>query len=742
MTAISAPTPMLPVAQRAIPFRMRADLIVQRIEYQGTPGWVFKDPVSLKYHRLTDPQFFVLKQLDGKLTLEALKRRLQGNYPQVHWTIPEIQKLLVDLHQKRLVFSDRLGQGRVFWVEKRKEFMKSLRGVLMNFLFLKLPGWEPSRVLDVLSPLVRWVYHPAVVISLMLFVAGSWLWTAAHFDAFHRELPEFSQFFNVTNLVSLWGILAVVKILHEFGHALTCRRFGGECHQIGVMLLVFSPTLYCDVTDSWMNPNKWQRIWIGAAGMFVELVLSAIALCVWWNTQPGTVHQLALNVFFVTSISTVVFNANPLIKFDGYYILADFLEIPNLRTKAGKTLQEQFGWICLGIEPRPDPFDPVHDRNWFLLYAVAAPLYRCVLTVTIGLFLYNMLKPYRLESIGATLAIASVAGLIGQTLWQVIRMIRTPRDIPLSRPRIGLTLLGMAALIVGICLIPVPIYIEAPFTMQPQGVVHLYNSLPGTLQEIHAVPGGTVKQDDLLVRLQNEEKRDGLQDLETELKAQQVKVQTFHALGSAAEKALAEQRVRSLQQQIHELRTELAQLEIRSPLAGMVIAPQSRPEPDPESTRQRLSGWFATPLDTENRGAFLEERTHLCSIAPTNGMEAVLLIDQLDRNELAVGSEIRLKLDHLPYQVFNGTIREISRRQQEFAPPQLSNKSGGTLPTVSDGSGMERLTSVVYEAIVDLDPTSEQVQTGYRGRARLLLTHKPLASWLYRWFRRTLYFRM
>lgn len=742
MTETTVSGAMQPVAHRLIPSRVRADLIAQRVDYQSTPSWVIKDPVSLKYHRLTETHYFILQQLDGTVTLEELKIRLQRHRPQIHWTYTEIQRLITDLHKNRLVYSDRLGQGRTFWVDQRQQFWKKTRSVAMNFLFIRFPGWEPSRLLDVLYPLDRWMFHPVVIAALSLFIAGSWFWTAAHFDAFQRELPSFSQFFAWPNILYLWVILALTKILHEFGHALTCRHFGGECHEIGVMLLIFSPTLYCDVTDSWMMRNKWHRIWIAGAGMFVELVISALALVVWWNTKEGLAHQLALNVFFVTSITTIVFNANPLIKFDGYYMFADFLEVPNLREKSGKAMREWFGSYCLGIEPQPDPFDPIQSRGWFVLYAVAAAVYRCILTVTIGLMLYQMLKPYRLESIGAALAIASVAGLIGQTVWQVIQMIRAPRETPLSRPRIIVTLLMMAAILVGIAFVPVPIYIEAPFTVQPRGVVHVYSSHPGLVAEIHSQAGSQVQKDDLIFQLVNEEKQDKLLELQEELQVQQAKVKTYHALGSSAEKAMAEQHVASLQEQIQELKTELAQLEIRSPIGGRVIAPPTRPEPDRTSTDGRLPGWSGTPLDPENLGGFIEEQTHLCSIAPGEEMEAVLLIDQLDRNELSPGTTIRLKIDHLPAVVHDGVIREISRRHQEFAPPQLSNKSGGTLPTVSEDSGAERLTSIVYEATVDVDLPAELSLSGNRGRARLLLSHKPLAYWAYRWLRRTLYFRL
>src|SRR5690606_19448937 len=156
--------------------------------------------------------------------------------------------------------------------------------------------------------------------------------------------------------------------------------------------------LYCDVTDSWMLKNKWKRIAIAAAGMYIEVVLSAVALYVWFFTNDGLVRMLALNVFLITTITTVIFNMNPLMRFDGYYIVSDFLEIPNLRQKADKLLRDKFGWYCLGIEPRHDPFMPETGVFGFVSFAIAAWAYRWFVMFGIALFLYTWLKPYQLQS--------------------------------------------------------------------------------------------------------------------------------------------------------------------------------------------------------------------------------------------------------------------------------------------------------------------------------------------------------
>ena len=189
-----------------------------------------------------------------------------------------------------------------------------------------------------------------------------------HFDAFQARLPTFQQFFAGHNWLLLAAALAGAKVLHEFGHGLACKRFGGECHEMGVMLLVFTPCLYCNVTDSWMLPSKWRRAAIAAAGMYVELALAAGATFLWWFSNPGIVNSLSLNTMFICSVSTLAFNANPLLRYDGYYILSDLLEIHNLRQKADAVIRRAVtrwtltsGSSSSGLSSQPYETCVLHD---------------------------------------------------------------------------------------------------------------------------------------------------------------------------------------------------------------------------------------------------------------------------------------------------------------------------------------------------------------------------------------------
>ena len=221
---------------------------------------------------------------------------------------------------------------------------------------------------------------------------------------FRRSFPEFQSFFNWHSIVYFWCSLAIIKIIHEFGHGLTAKHFGGEVHEMGMLFLVLTPALYCDVTDSWLLPSKWKRIWISAAGIYVECFLASLATFVWWNTEQGLLNSLSLATMFICSVNTIMFNANPLLRYDGYYVMSDYLEIPNLRVKSTQFFAYLFQEKVLGLEVPVQSYMPRSRRSLFVIYAICELSYRWVVTFSILYFLSQFLKPYKLQSVSYMIA--------------------------------------------------------------------------------------------------------------------------------------------------------------------------------------------------------------------------------------------------------------------------------------------------------------------------------------------------
>ncbi|MEZ6065394.1 MAG: HlyD family efflux transporter periplasmic adaptor subunit [Planctomycetaceae bacterium] len=489
--------------------------------------------------------------------------------------------------------------------------------------------------------------------------------------------------------------------------------------------------------------SKWPRIWIAAAGMYVEVVLAAVCVFVWWNTREGVLHHVSLNVFFVSTVTTVIFNANPLLRFDGYYMLADLLEIPNLRPKASRLLQRWFAWCCLGIELRRDPFEPTSAVGRFILFAIASAIYRWVVLFGIAWFLYTVLKPYRLESIGILLAAGSIGTVVLQSGYGVYKILTMPRREPFSRIKLFVTLSALAVVLAGVCVVPFPWVVEAPFTTQPAGVVHVYAQVPGTLLRAHVREGAVVSAGDLLLTLSNFELEERQRHLEVAVQRLAPEIEHYRQAGERDLQRVAQERVDSLRAQQLEVASELEKLRVVAPISGRIVAAPEVVRRERPGLEEQLPGWSGTPLDPANEGADVTQSTQLLSIAPSDRFEAVLLIDQADRGEAEVGQSVRLQLEHLPGTVLTGTIATIADRHAEYASSALSNKYGGPLATITDSDGRERLASLAYQATVTL-PSADSLamRTGLRGNARVVVDNRSLANWLHRWLRTTFKFRL
>jgi len=281
-------------------------------------------------------------------------------------------------------------------------------------------------------------------------------------------------------------------------------------HEMGLLFLCLSPALYCNVSDAWTLPNKWHRIIISAAGIYVELVIAAIATFVWWNTptQPF-IHNMSLSLMVVCSVSTVVFNANPLMRYDGYYVMADWLEIPNLRERSTRFIQNLFMEHCLGIEVPPEEYMALWRRILFVIYAITSYIYYWVVTFAILKFMYSFLRPYKLEVISQMLCMAALASMVGWPLYRLGKNIHRRGRLPdMKRWRVVTTCSVVGAILAFICFVPVPISrIRGAGVVEalPDAQSKIYLEVPGKLEALSMRPGQYVHKGEVLARFVNYE---------------------------------------------------------------------------------------------------------------------------------------------------------------------------------------------------------------------------------------------
>ena len=506
-------------------------------------------------------------------------------------------------------------------------------------LCIRFKGFDPERFLNWLYPWVNWFYSRVAVTFCVLFGLSSLLLVLVHFQTFYNRLPDFHSFFSLNNAMLLSITLAVTKVLHEMGHGMTCKHFGGECHEMGVMVLVLTPCLYCNVSDSWLLPNKWQRAAIGAGGMYVELVLASFATWVWWYSSPGMLNNLCLNVMFVCSVSTLVFNANPLLRYDGYYILSDVTEIPNLRQKATSVLSRKLGDWLLGLEQPDDPFLPERNQVFFAIYAVAASIYQWVVVYSILFFLYHVFKPYHAERIGQLIAFASLWGLIVMPLYQLGKFLHVPGRLEkVKKTRMFLSLAAIIGVLAAVLFTPLPHWVMATMEVQPRDADQVYVNVPdgGYLVRRNVRPGDTVVTGQELGLLENDELRLEIADLEAHEKDVQAKLETQKSLTDPDSHAAdnipeLQKALDSVQQLLAKQRAKRDRLTLKPTLGGTVMPPP----PTPQQHQEDVEGapqptWSGTPLDDNLSRPYLREGTLFCQVGDPRSLEAVLVIDQED----------------------------------------------------------------------------------------------------------------
>ncbi|MEN6556768.1 MAG: HlyD family efflux transporter periplasmic adaptor subunit [Thermoguttaceae bacterium] len=715
---------LLSSSARSLPIRKRPDLVSQREHYLGRAYWVVKDPVGLNYFRFQEEEYALLNMLDGQTSLDEIKERFEAEFPPQKITLEELQQFLGMLHRSGLVLADAAGQGRQLHERRNERKRRELLAAVSNVLCIRFKGFDPERLLTRIYPWVRWLFSPAAVAVCLLLALSALTLVTVEFDRFHSKLPEFHQFFSVHNGFLLVLTLAVTKILHEFGHGLSCKHFGGECHEMGVMVLVLTPCLYCNVSDSWMLPNKWHRAAIGAAGVYVELVLASIATLLWWFSRPGLFQFLCLDVMFISSITTVMFNANPLLRYDGYYVLADLMEIPNLRQKATAILTRTLNQWCLGLEPPDDPFLPQRHQLFFVLYSIAAAVYRWVITFSICWFLYRLFLSYDLEVIGQVVVLASLWGLLIMPLYHAGKFFYVPGRIDqIKKPRFYTSAGVFGALVLAVLFLPLPHSVMCTLEVQPRDADPVYIDVAGKLVRCDVVPGQQVSKGQPLGEIQSLETDVAVARLEGSIKEygakrESLRQQSIRNPRAADEMPQVTEALRAFEDQLKEKQRDQQRLHLTAPQAGAVLPPPLTVRHDPPD--ERLSVWAGTPLDPENVGAFFEAGTLFCQIGDPKRLEAVLVVDQADRNLVRAGQTVDLKLEGLPFKTFRGTITEIAESELKIMPKRLATTSGGELPTKTDpDTGIQRPQSTSYQARVPLDDPDGLVRLGIRGQARV-----------------------
>ena len=724
MSAAPTLAPALPAGQAAehLKVKLRPDLIVQPQFYEGMTHYVIKDPIALKYFRFKVEEYFLLQQFDGKQNLQDVKRVFERKYRPQTISIEDLMRFAAQLHEAGIAAVDTQEQGKVLIDRRRKNKWKRVWQFFANILYIKIPIIDPEKLLNGMYPYFRWIYTPYFITASVGTMLAALTLVVSHWTEFSTKLPEFQSFFNWRTIFAFWLALAVVKVIHEFGHGLTAKHFGGEVHEMGMLFLVLTPALYCDVTDSWLLPSKWKRIWISAAGIYVECTLAAIATFVWWNSEPGLLNSLMMATMFICSVNTIMFNANPLLRYDGYYVASDYLEIPNLRIKSTQFFTYLFQEKVLGLEVPVQSYMPKARRTLFVVYAIASYIYRWFVTFSILFFLYRVLPP-KLRVLSAMLALGSLVPLIAMPCYQIFKFVRQPgRMRKVKKARAAAFFAAVGAVTAGVLLIPTPLRVQGTLVLTPAKPEMVYAGVPGRLVELNVRDGEDVKKGTLLAKLSNPEKSREREQLQAQHDVNMVKAEALDRSDKLADHGLAEQyrdNALKLEPALDRISEQIAKLNLYASRDGQAMG-----VPLPETT-----------------GQYLKPGKPFCEVGDPRKLEAHLILDQTDVDLIKAKNKAWIKIYGDSERTIRSRVRVVAQRNREEIPPELSNLAGGEIATKPDQkTGTAKPLTPVYEVIIPINNDDGELQPGLRGFAKIDGGHCTLGWWLWRAVTKTFHF--
>ena len=430
---------------------LRAHIKINRQNFRNQRWYILQDPTSGRHHRYSPAAYLIISLMDGQRTVEKIWEVASEKLGDDGLTQDEVVQLLTQLHQSDLLYGDNTPDFRELSSRADKVARRKLFQSFMNPLAVRIPVLDPDRFLSATLPFVRPLFSWFGALLFVCVVSVALALTGLHWDALTENIAD--RVLATESLLLLIITYPFVKALHELGHGYAAKIRGGEVHEMGLMFLVFIPVPYVDATSIASFQNKWHRALVGAAGMIVEVFLAALALFAWLNLEPGLAKSFAFNVMIIGGVSTVLFNGNPLLRFDGYYVLSDLIEIPNLGQRSNKYIGYWIQKYLFGVSNAVSPVTAGGEARWFVFYGLASFCYRIFITTTIILFVAT-----KFFFIGVLLGFWSASLIFILPLLKSIKFLFTSPLLREQRQRAYLVSAGFVTLvIVAVTLIPAPL---------------------------------------------------------------------------------------------------------------------------------------------------------------------------------------------------------------------------------------------------------------------------------------------
>lgn len=673
--------------------RLLGAVNVHRQHFRGVRWYVLQAPSDSRFFRVSDAAYHFIAMLDGRRSVSAVWQICMDRFGDAAPTQNEVIQLLCQLHAANLLQGNLAPDAEALFKRHQKRVWREVRSTVGNLFFVRIPLWDPDRFLD------RWVVivgnvFSAYGLALWVGILAAGLWSlGAHVDALAGKA---AGVLSPDNLPLLYAAIVIVKLFHEMGHGFACKHFGritgcgGEVHQMGVSFIFFTPLPYVDASSAWALRDKWHRIVIGASGMLAELAIAGLAAVLWVRTADGgTVNAIAYNIMLIASVSSLAFNGNPFLRYDAYYILLDVLEIPNLDSRSKlyfSYLVKRYLW---GMDNAFDPSHTQGEKGWLVFYAIASTVCRVIILAAIAMVLMNMFF-----SVGLVLAGVLVARWLFLPLARFIRYLATNRDLARHRERALLTSSLMAIVIVfAVGLVKFPDRCRVEGVVEPCDYTVVHMKTAGFIERVLDSGTRTGPEGSALMTATSpvlEAKQDRLRAEYRRLQVQRQVAQTKEA--AAAQ--IVDENIVALEEQIKRTRKELMALSLRSPIAGIWVAPDA----------ERLAAMY---LDQGQRIGVVADLENMRIRAVASQRVASRLIEE-------VQPQVEIRVQGRPDMAFAGRIDKIIPAGQERLPSAALGYSAGgeTRINLEDSTGRQAVEPFFEILVVPSLPEATTLRPG------------------------------
>lgn len=685
---------------------LRAHAQVHRQRYRGRPWYVLRDSASGKVHRISPGAYRALSLMDGQRTIDQIWRQVADVAGTEAPTQDELIELLAKLHGSDLLqtnlppdICELRSRGAK---QKRKKIIQSF----INPLSIRIPLWDPDGFLNRTAPYLSWLFGPIGAAIWLIAVIPALVLAGMHWSELTQDLS--GRVLGSENLLLLLVVYPAIKLLHEFGHAYAVKQGDGEVHDMGVMLLVLAPVPYVDASASGGFRCKWRRALVGAAGMLVELFIASFAMVLWVMVEPGLLRTVCYNVIFVAGMSTLVFNGNPLLRYDAYYILADLIEIPNLAQRANQYWLWIAKYTLFGARQLERPPATSGERRWFLFYGPASFAYRSFVTISISLFIAG-----EFFFLGVVLAIWGAVTIFVLPVFKGLGYVLSNAEIQRQRQRALVVVFG------GLSLFALFVFaVPMPLSTHSQGVIWVPEKAElraggnGFVERVLATPDTRVNEGDVILLT-----RDPELDADVLRRHQRIrKLEVQYAALMFDERAQAATLAQDLERERVSLsRSEerLGALILNAGVSGYLNLPRAQDLPDRFVKKGQLLGYVLS--------------------SPPRIVRVVVSQDNiaLVRSRL---SSVTVKITDRLHETYAATLtREVPGGQDQLPNKALSLEGGGSVGTdPRDAEGLKSLERL-FQFDLELPETVGALQPGTRAYIRFQHYAEPLAD---QWGRR------